>query len=340
MTKVSIGLPVYNGEPFLRETLDAILAQTYRDFELIISDNTSTDATAEICRQYALNDKRIRYYRMEENIGASRNFNRVFQLSLGQYFKWAAHDDLIASNYLAQCVEVLNRDRSVVLCHSQVQIINERGQFLQDYNIKLNTDSVNPVTRFRELLNQHLCYPIFGLIRASILRNTSLMGNYGHTDGVLLASIALQGRFHEIPEPLFFSRKHSQQSMSMFFPAYLSLASGDTSISANKLPDYYAYAVWFDPTKKGQTIFPHWRILREYYLAVWRASLSLTERINCYFSMFRQLRGLEYLLLKDLIVATSQIIHSLLSIKQTILTNFNYRKRFIDYEDSNKRLSK
>lgn len=322
MTKVSIGLPVYNGEPFLRETLDAILAQTYRDFELIISDNASTDATAQICRQYAIADKRIRYYRMEENIGASRNFNRVFQLSSGQYFKWVAHDDLHAPSYLARCVEVLDRDRSVVLCHSQVQIINERGQFLQDYNIKLNTNADDPVTRFRELLKQHLCYPIFGLIRASTLKNTSLMGNYGHTDGVLLASIALQGKFYEIPEPLFFSRKHSQQSMSMFFPVYLSLAAGDGNISVRKLPDYYAYAVWFDPTQKGQTIFPHWRILKEYYLAVWRSQTSLAKQISCYLSMFSQLRGLEYLLLKDLIVAIKQIINSFISkIKLAIETN-------------------
>ena len=339
MTKVSIGLPVYNGEPFLRETLDAILAQTYGDFELVISDNASTDATPEICRQYAIEDRRIRYHRIKENIGASRNFNRVFQLSSGQYFKWAAHDDLHASSYLARCVEVLDSDRSIVLCHSQVQIINEYGQFLQDYNIKLHTDSVNPVTRFRELLSQHLCYPIFGLIRANTLKNTSLIGNYGHTDGVLLASLALQGRFYEIPEPLFFSRKHSQQSMSMFFPTYLSLASGDTSVSANNLPDYYAYAVWFDPAKKGQTIFPHWRIFREYCLCVWQASLSIKERINCYFSMFGQLRGLEYLLLKDLIVAINNI-YSSLSMKLTILTNFNYRKYLIHDHDSNKRLSK
>ena len=305
MTKVSIGLPVHNGEPFLEETLDAILAQTYGDFELIISDNASTDATAQICCQYAIEDRRIRYYRMERNIGASRNFNRVFQLSSGQYFKWVAHDDLHAPSYLTRCVEVLDCDRSVVLCHSQVQIIDEGGKFLQDYNIKLNTDSVDPVIRFRELLRQHLCYPIFGLMRASTLKNTSLMGNYGHADGVLLASIALQGRFHEIPEPLFFSRKHPQQSMSMFFPGYLSLASGN--VSPHKLPNYYAYAVWFDPTKKGQTIFPHWRIFWEYFLCIGRSRISMTERINCYFSMFG-LRGLEYLLLKDLIIATSKMV--------------------------------
>lgn len=123
-SRVSIGMPVYNGEPFLRETLDAILAQTFRDFELIISDNASTDATEQICREYAAQDKRISYSRNQQNIGASANFNRVFKLSSGEYFKWSAADDLHASDFLAKCVEILDRDRSVVLCHSQVQIIN------------------------------------------------------------------------------------------------------------------------------------------------------------------------------------------------------------------------
>ena len=117
--KVSIGLPVYNGEPFLSETIDAILAQTFKDFELIICDNASTDDTERICRRYAARDKRISYYRQHHNIGAAGNFNRVFNLSSGEYFKWAAHDDLIAPEYLARCVEILERDRSVVLCHSR-----------------------------------------------------------------------------------------------------------------------------------------------------------------------------------------------------------------------------
>ena len=298
--KVSIGLPVYNGEPFLSETLDAILAQTFEDFELIISDNASTDATEMICRRYAAKDERITYYRQQHNVGATANFNQVFQLSSGEYFKWAAHDDLITPDYLDRCVEILTSDRSIVLCHSQVQIIDERGKLLSNYNIKLRTDSCNPTTRFYDLLSHHLCYPIFGLIRASTLKKTSLMGNYGHTDGVLLASIALQGKFYEIPALLFFSRKHSQQSMSRFFPEYLSLAAGN---AIDKTPDYYAYAVWFDPANRGQAIFPHWRIFWEYCRCIWQSSLVVRDKISCQIAMFEQLKGMESLLLKDLFVA-------------------------------------
>jgi glycosyltransferase involved in cell wall biosynthesis len=312
--KVSIGMPVYNGEPFLREAIEAILAQSFADFELIISDNASTDATEKICRSYASKDERIRYYRLGQNIGAAGNFNRVFNLSTGEYFKWAAHDDLHGVDYLKKCVQILDSDRWVVLCHSQVQIIDEQGQFLQNYNIRLNTNLSSPTKRFHELLTQHLCYQIFGLIRASSLKKTSLMGNYGHADGVLLAKIGLQGRFYEIPEPLFLARSHSQQSMSLFFPEYLTLASGNSVFSEEKLPDYYAYAVWFNPNRKNKILFPHWRIFWEYWLCVRQASLSILERISCYFSMFEQLRGMKFLLIKDLIVALSNI--------KALFTNF------------------
>lgn len=320
--KITIGLPVYNGEPFLPETIDAILVQTYRDFELIISDNASSDVTEQICRKYAAQDDRISYYRNQQNIGATGNFNRVFQLASGEYFKWVAHDDLHAPDYLAKCVEVLDRDRTVVLCHSQVQIIDEQGKLLSDYNIKLRTDSDNPVTRFHDLLSHHLCYPIFGLIRTSTLQKTSLIGNYGHTDGVLLASIALQGRFYEIPQPLFFSRYHPQQSMSRFFPEYLALAKGDRPSAVKSIPDYYAYAVWFDPANQGQAIFPHWRIFWEYCRCIWQASLSVRERIGCHVSMFKQLRGMEFLLLRDLIVATRQSL-SFSNLRETLVANVN-----------------
>lgn len=306
MTKISIGMPVYNGELFIRDTIEAILAQTFTDFELIISDNASTDATEKICRLYAEKDARIRYSRLEQNIGAAGNFNRVFELSSGEYFKWAAHDDLHSVDYLAKCVEVLDTDCSVVLCHSQVQIIDQTGQFIQDYQIKLNTDSLEPNERFGELLSHHLCYQIFGLIRTKTLKKTGLMGNYGHTDGVLLAKIALQGKFYEIPEPLFLARKHSQQSMSLFFPAYLTLASGNFLFS-REIPDYHAYTIWFDPTQKEKIIFPHWRIFWEYWLCIWRSSLSTKKQIVCYFLMFEQFQEMKFLLIEDLIMALGKI---------------------------------
>jgi len=113
--RVSIGLPVYNGENYLEEAIDSILAQTYKDFELIISDNASTDRTPDICQAYANKDPRIRYYRNEKNIGAAVNFNRVFELSSSEYFKWAAHDDIIAPDYISECIEILDNDDSIVL---------------------------------------------------------------------------------------------------------------------------------------------------------------------------------------------------------------------------------
>ncbi|MBD2214537.1 glycosyltransferase family 2 protein [Nostoc linckia FACHB-104] len=100
LQRLSIGLPVYNGKKFIRESIDCILNQTFQDFELIISDNASTDNTEKICREYAAKDNRIRYYRNAKNIGCARNFHRAFELSTGEYFKWVAYDDLHAPEYL------------------------------------------------------------------------------------------------------------------------------------------------------------------------------------------------------------------------------------------------
>ena len=301
--QVSIGLPVYNGEKFIAQAIDSLLAQTFQDFELIISDNGSVDKTEEICRAYAAKDRRIRYYRNQRNLGLAWNYNRVFELSSGEYFKWVAHDDLHSPDFLLKCIEVLDREPSIVLCHSQVKFIDEQGKFLGNYEIELNTNSPKPQERFHALLGKHLCCQFYGLIRASALKMTSLMGNYAHADGVLLLKLALIGRFYEIPEYLFFFRKHSQQSMSLFFPSYLSFASQQSQPLSNLLPNYYQYTAWLDPGKKEQIFFPHWRIFWEYCLSVWLAPVGWYERLCCYLSMFRQLKGTEHLLLKDLIIA-------------------------------------
>src|SRR3954468_18589343 len=106
--RLSIGLPVYNGEDFLAESLDSLLGQTYENFELIISDNASTDATADICRGYANHDSRVRYLRQQHNIGLAPNHNFVFSESRGELFKWAAADDLYGRDLLKLCVEALD----------------------------------------------------------------------------------------------------------------------------------------------------------------------------------------------------------------------------------------
>jgi hypothetical protein len=126
--RVSIGLPVYNGERFLRDALDSLLSQSFEDFELLIADNASTDGTEEICRSYAAGDPRIRYIRNRVSYGAIANFNTVFRLTTGRYFKWAAYDDVCAPEFLARCVGVLDDDPSVVLACSRFAGIDEDGR--------------------------------------------------------------------------------------------------------------------------------------------------------------------------------------------------------------------
>ncbi|MCW5313584.1 glycosyltransferase [Nostoc sp. KVJ3] len=299
--RLSIGLPVYNGEKFIKEAIDSLLAQTFEDFELIISDNASTDKTEEICRAYAEQDQRIFYHRNDKNIGCACNFNHVFKLSSGEYFKWAAYDDLHAPNFIKKCVEVLDRDPSIILCHSQTYFIDEEGKFLQNYNINLKADALKRHERFHELLTKHLGYQCYGVIRASTLRMIPPMGGYGNADGILLLRLGILGRFYEIPEYLFFVRSHPQQSMSIFFPNYLLFADRNQKSLLSMLPDFYGYAVWFDSANKGKILLPHWRILWEYILSIWCSPLSLNERLFCHISLQQQLRGTEYLLLRDLL---------------------------------------
>src|ERR1700757_1973550 len=104
--KVSIGLPVYNGEKYLVQALNSLINQDFEDFEIIISDNASTDGTADICRTYASTERRIRYYRNESNIGSAPNYRRVFELARGDFFKWCSHDDICLPGLLSRCLQV------------------------------------------------------------------------------------------------------------------------------------------------------------------------------------------------------------------------------------------
>src|SRR5690242_8968780 len=112
--KVTVGMPVYNGERYMRFALDSLLAQDFQDFEIVISDNASTDRTSEICAEYAARDSRVRYHRNATNIGASPNYNRTFELARGQYFKWCAHDDVCLPSFLSKCVATMEAAPSSV----------------------------------------------------------------------------------------------------------------------------------------------------------------------------------------------------------------------------------
>jgi glycosyltransferase involved in cell wall biosynthesis len=204
---ISIGLPVYNGEQFIRQTLDSLLAQDCGNFELIISDNASIDGTAAICQEYQARDQRIRYCRNETNVGATRNFNRVFELSRGDFFMWAGAHDLWHPSFVSRCLSVLNEDKSVVLAYSQTMLVNIEGEPTEIAPDKIDTRGMSPLERYRHLIwNLKWCNLIHGLIRSKALNNTNMFRDFFGPDHLLLAELSLEGAFAQIQEPLFYRR--------------------------------------------------------------------------------------------------------------------------------------
>src|SRR5262245_43367226 len=131
--KVSVGLPVYNGENYLAAAVSSVLAQTYSNLELIICDNASEDKTEAICQDFAARDKRVLYYRQPANLGAAVNHNKCFELASGQYFKWISHDDLLEPGYIEACVKVFRDQPNVILVQSVVHCIDEKGHVFEVY---------------------------------------------------------------------------------------------------------------------------------------------------------------------------------------------------------------
>lgn len=233
VARLSIGLPVYNGERFLPQAFDCLLAQTFRDFEIIVCDNASTDLTAQICREYAARDRRILHVRNDTNLGAIANFNRTFELSSAPLFKWAAHDDLHHLTYLETCMRLLDDDPGVVLAHSATAFIDDDGEafpfdgatgaFLdpktgarQVPDSPAIGDSPVGVARFWQVLSRaRWGSHMFAVIRRDALRQTSLLPNFAGSDRALLAELALLGRFRAAPERLFLKRFHAGVSWAL-----------------------------------------------------------------------------------------------------------------------------
>lgn len=286
---LSIGLPVYNGERYVLDAINTLRAQTFQDFELIVMDNASTDRTEELCRKAAAADDRIKYHRNEANIGPVRNFNRVFQFATRKYFKWAAHDDTYAADYLEKCVSILERHEDVVLCTARTRLIDDHGVVVKDYISGLDLDSTEAHKRFRASLDNFMTYEIFGVIRRDALLRTPLLGSFGHADGILLAWLSLQGKIHVIPEFLFFNRDHPEKSKNFY-------------------SNYRDYTVWLDPTKAGKILLPRWRMGYEYVRAVVTTRLAVVDRIRCVLQMLHWIRVFWKSLIANVVYAGLQIL--------------------------------
>lgn len=260
---VSICLPVYNGERHVGDAIRSILTQTFEDIELIISDNASTDGTLEICHAAAAKDSRVRYSRAEVNRGLAWNYNQSFALATGRYLLWVAHDDMIAPDHIKRCVEVLQQDSAAVLCFTNAEYIGLNGDLVRRLELANPGASETRSERFRQILWDLRCDPICGLMKVEFLKRTRLYGAYADSDRVLLAELALQGRFRHLPDYLFSRRIHALQTTT-------------------KYVDRWDRTLIFDPGKAGRAICPWWTEAIALLTAIGRARPHWEERTTCY----------------------------------------------------------
>jgi glycosyltransferase involved in cell wall biosynthesis len=259
---ISIGLPVYNGARYLPRAIESLLSQTFRDVELIISDNASTDDTKQICSAFQRQDPRIRYFRQPVNIGAPRNWNFVVMQARAPFFKWASANDYCAPTLLSQCFDVLTQHPAVVLCYSRTTLIDEFDNTIQAYDRDFAVLDDRPSDRYKHIRRSlALNNAQMGLIRVDALTRTHLEGTYPGSDLVLMAELALLGRFWLLDDALF-CRRLTKDSASRF-------------LSETELNHF------IDPQARPSGNSHSWRLHRDFVGVVMRSPLSLPEKLRC-----------------------------------------------------------
>ena len=265
-------MPVYNGERFIREALDSLLNQTFTEFELVISDNGSTDATEEICRDYAQRDPRVTYLRNDVNRGAAWNFNNVVHVATGRLFKWAAADDVHDPEHVAHCVAALDADPTAVAAYTQSLYIDEAGNRQEEYDPGWDLRSDNAYERMKIVILRGGHWvnadPLLGVMRTDALRRTRLFPKYQGGDKRPIGELSLIGKILQVPGHLLMRRRHAGASNT----------NNPHSTQYNE-----ASIEWMSEFFKGsswQIKLPSWTLLADHAQSVWASDLPLTDKLK------------------------------------------------------------
>ncbi|HMB77448.1 MAG TPA: glycosyltransferase family 2 protein [Kiloniellaceae bacterium] len=287
MPCVSIGLPVYNGENFVTEAIKSVLDQTFTDFELIVSDNHSSDRTEEICRAFQASDSRVRYFRNEKNLGAAPNYNIAWQHAAGKYFKWLAHDDALLPQYLENTVRALDENPDAVLCNTTAIYIDQNGDELGAYRSPLaKASSDKPSERLAAMiLDSHTCIDFFGLLRHSATENSILHQAYSGADKAFLAQMALRGRLLQIEPAQVQMREHPQRYTRVTATARMKLAWHDSNLEHKRdIPILTLYRACRDLVESealsdaDRTACR--RVLRQFWTGSWNGARLVTDVLS------------------------------------------------------------
>jgi glycosyltransferase involved in cell wall biosynthesis len=269
--KLVIGMPVYNGENHISETIKSILGQSFKDFKLFISDNASTDSTESICRSFASQDSRIVYFRQPKNLGMAPNFNNVFQPGDSPYFKWAAHDDILKPTYLERCIQLLETDPSLAMVHSPTLRIDDSGRELGLYkDIGLDGDRISD--RFWKVLWTVNIYEIYGVMRSQYVAKTKLAGSYFGSERNILAEVLVQGKIEYLDEALFARRDHDASLTAMHLE---SKAGQDFA----RRQEVHATGVKMSGLQTSAIRF------KEYFNSIQRFPMSFSDRVRCHLAL-------------------------------------------------------
>lgn len=273
--RVSVGIPVYNGEKFVATAIESVLDQTYTDFEVIISDNASEDGTGDICRSFAERDGRIAYQRNEHNLGASPNYRRVFEPARGEYFCWLPADEAMLPPFLERCVAVLDAEPDVVLAFGRYLMIHDTDP-PRPHEASMHCDlrQATAHERVAKLFGERIIgpnWPIFGLFRTSALRTTGLIRPMIGADDMLTLEMALRGKLAQVPEHLYVLRTHAAAWHR----------SRQRGTKGRWLGVETAWAAhWFDTRKRQKVVFPHWRRTYEFARLMARSEEPPVERLR------------------------------------------------------------
>lgn len=285
---ISVGMPVYNGERYVEAAVRSILDQTYPHFELIISDNASTDRTPEICRDLALEDDRITYSENTRNIGAAGNYNKLFAMSSGEFFRWANADDLSGPELHAKCLGVLRSHPEAVLAYGKNRFIDAEGTETdgREDNLDLQQDKASErFIKFYQVVG--FTNVIYGLMRSSAVAQTALMGDgsFPSADINFMAELTLQGKFIEIPDYLFYRRWHTGAS------------SWETVANDEEVQKEFWNAGSLDFT------LPTWKQRSADFRSVRSTAMSLAEKRKLYLFLLRSMYWQKKDLLRELVQA-------------------------------------
>jgi hypothetical protein len=286
--RITIGVPVYNGERYLARTLDSLLNQTVRDFVLLVGDNASTDGTAAIVRAYAARDPRVRHVRHPRNLGAAANYSRLCEMAETEFFRWSPADDCSEPRFLEACLEALERHPEAVLVYPRVMLIDAEDQPLGEYEEGLHLPQARPNERFFTLLqNTGLCNALYGLARTEALRRTRLLGAYRGSDIVFQAELSLYGKILEVPETLFLRRMHTDSF---------------TSMTPEQQREFNS------PGRRQRVELYRWRHMAEHVRSVMRAPLTWGERVTLVAGLGRRIVWSRETYFQELVAAARMLV--------------------------------